>query len=71
MAEATVSGAFVAQLSDVEAEIAETQVWIEFAVRSGYVDRERAAELYSTYDRMLGTIIGMITYPESWLLPGA
>ena len=30
--------AFVSKLSDAEAEAAETQVWIEFAVRCGYLD---------------------------------
>ena len=37
--------AFVAKLSDVEAEAAETQVWIEHAVKCGYVAREDAAPL--------------------------
>jgi four helix bundle protein len=31
--------AFVAKLSDAESEAAETQVWIEFAVKCGYLDR--------------------------------
>ena len=58
--------AFVSKLSDVEAEAAETQVWIEFAVKCGYADREPAAALYDTYDRVLGTIVGMINHPERW-----
>jgi four helix bundle protein len=35
--------AFVGKLSDAEAEAAETQVWIEFAVRCGYLDRDAGA----------------------------
>src|SRR6266540_2809287 len=31
--------AFIAKLNEVEAEAAETQVWIEFAVRCSYVER--------------------------------
>src|SRR5829696_9224743 len=31
--------AFISKLSDAEAEAAETQVWIQFAVRCGYLDR--------------------------------
>src|SRR5450755_1372329 len=38
--------AFVAKLSDAETEAAETQVWIEFAVKCSYLDRATAAELY-------------------------
>lgn len=60
---------FVSKLCDVEAEMAETQVWLEFAVRCGYVDREHAADLYATYDRMLATIVGMISHPETWIIP--
>src|SRR5213595_3864836 len=38
--------AFVSKLSDSETEAAETQVWIEFAVKCGYADRDRALVLY-------------------------
>src|SRR5438093_10970858 len=40
--------AFISKLCDVEAEAAETQVWIEFAVKCGYVARDYAAELYKS-----------------------
>ena len=33
--------AFVSKLSDAETEAAETQTWIEFAVRCGYPDKVR------------------------------
>jgi four helix bundle protein len=36
---------FLSKLSDAEAEAAETQVWIEFAVKSGYLERDSAAGL--------------------------
>src|SRR6266498_64536 len=48
--------AFISKLSDAEAEAAETQVWLEFAVKCGYADRDEAAKLYDTYDRVLGTL---------------
>ena len=62
--------AFIAKLSDAEAEIAETQVWIEFAVKCVYMDREHAKPLYETYDRALATIVGMINHPEKWIIGG-
>jgi four helix bundle protein len=61
--------AFVSKLSDAETEAAETQVWLEFAVRCGYLDRDCATELYRTYDKIIGTIVGMITHSQTWILP--
>ncbi len=62
--------AFIAKLSDAEAEAAETQTWLEFAVKCGYCERETAAALYQSYDRILTTIVGMINHPDSWVIGG-
>jgi hypothetical protein len=34
-------------ISDADAEASETQVWLEFAVKCGYLDRESAAHIRS------------------------
>ncbi len=60
--------AFISKLSDSESEAAETQVWLEFAVQCQYMKREQALELYRTYDRVLGTLVGMINHPETWVI---
>ena len=60
--------AFISKLSDCEAEAAEAQVWIEFAVKCGYLDRHRAEGLYKSYEEILRTLVGMITHPETWIL---
>ncbi len=60
--------AFISKLSDSESEAAETQVWLEFAVRCDYVRREPAATLYQTYAEIIGTLVGMINHPETWIL---
>lgn len=62
--------AFISKLNDVEAEAAEVQVWLEFAVECGYVERDSAAELYQVYNGILRTVVGMINHPDSWILPG-
>ena len=62
--------AFISKLSDSEGEVAETQVWIEFAGKCGYFDRRRAEQLYRTYDGVLRTFVGMICHPETWVLGG-
>jgi four helix bundle protein len=60
--------AFINKLSDAETEAAETQVWLEFAVKCGYLPKEEGRVLYQTYDAILATIVGMITHPEKWVL---
>lgn len=62
--------AFQSKLSDSDAEAGETQVWIEFAVKSGYLPRKEGAKLYRAYDSILATFVGMINHPETWVLPG-
>ena len=57
--------AFISKLSDSESEAAETQVWLEFAVKCGYMERDSAAALYQTYD---SAIVGMINHPETWVI---
>src|SRR5574341_470321 len=37
---------FISKLSDTEGEAAETQVWLEFAVKCGYMKREEGTVLY-------------------------
>ena len=59
---------FISKLSDCETEAAESQVWLEFAVKCEYVDREKAAERYKRYHEVIGTIVGMINHPETWIL---
>jgi four helix bundle protein len=62
--------AFICKLSDGESEAAETHVWIEFAVKCKYLDRDRAEPLYRAYDEILRTLVGMITHPETWVIGG-
>ncbi len=42
--------AFIAKLSDAEAEACETQVLIEFSDRCGYMASEESLQLDQTYD---------------------
>lgn len=60
--------AFVAKVSDAEAEAAETQVWIEFAVKCGYLEKEAGRSLYQTFDHTIATLVGMINNLDSWVI---
>src|SRR5215471_5172728 len=55
--------AFTSKLSDAEGEAAETQVWIAFTVRCGYMARSDANELYQAYNQIIRTLVGMINHP--------
>ena len=57
--------AFISKLNDVEAEAAETQTWLEFALACGYLKREEASDLSSTYERSIGTVVGMLNHADS------
>ena len=60
--------AFVSKLSDAEGEAAETQVWLQFAVSSGYLEREGSASLYQTYDEIIRMLVSMINKPQFWVI---
>lgn len=60
--------AFRAKLNDCEAEAAETQTWIEFAVKCNYLDVETGRELYGAYNQVLGGLVNMINNPSPWLI---
>lgn len=67
--------AFISNLSDSEAEAAETQVWIQFSVESNYVNRKVAKQLYVEYDEIIAIVVHMINNANDWTLktgrPGA
>jgi four helix bundle protein len=60
--------AFVSKLSDADAEAAETQVWIEFAVKCGYLAKNLADEFDQAYDQVLGKLVNMLRRPEQWAI---
>jgi four helix bundle protein len=62
---------FISKLSDAEAEAAETQVWLEFAVQCGCLKVEIGQELMASYENVIGKIISMVNNSKPWLLPGA
>lgn len=62
------AAAFVSKLNDSESEAAETQVWLEFSVKCGYLDATIGRELYITYDNILGKLVNMILHPEQWVI---
>ena len=58
----------MSKLNDAEAEAAETQTWIQFALESNYLKSEAAGELNKTYDHIIGKLVNMIIKPGPWIL---
>jgi len=58
----------VSKLDDAESEAAETQTWIAFSVRCGYLEEGIGEELGRTYDHIIGKLVSMIHNPSPWLI---
>jgi four helix bundle protein len=58
--------AFIAKLSDSEAESAETQVWLDYSLECGYISEIVHQKLFNDYDNIIGKIVNMINHPEKW-----
>jgi len=62
------TAAFIVELSDAETQAAETQGWLEFAVKCGHLDQKPAAAVYATYGEILRMVVVMTNYRESWTI---
>ncbi len=59
---------FCDKLNGGEGEAAETQTWIEYSVRCGYLTAKVGRELHRAYDHILGKLVKMQANPKPWLL---
>lgn len=60
--------AFVAKLSDAESEAAETQIWLEFSRRCGYLSDDKSSEINAVYDYIISGIVKMIQNASDWTI---
>lgn len=58
--------AFVSKLNDAETEMAESQTWVEFAKRCGYVNPEVAANLDARCEEVISQLALMIRDADKW-----
>ncbi len=61
---------FISKLTDADAEAGETQVWLDFAVRCGYLEEKLATELDQAYNSIQGKLINMLTRRGQWQIKG-
>jgi four helix bundle protein len=57
---------FSSKLNESEAEAAETQNWLDFALECGYIGHESHNELNNAYEEILGMLVIMQKNPEKW-----
>ena len=56
------------KLTDADSEAAETQSWLEFALRCGYITQEIFDELDAVYDKVSGGLVNMMANAEQWCI---
>lgn len=61
-------GSFINKLNESESEATETQTWIEFARRCGYLSPSQCDELDQLYDRIIGQLVTMMRDVKNWTL---
>jgi four helix bundle protein len=62
------AAAFVAKLNDSEAEAAESQVHLEFALHAGYITPDAFTKIDDAYDKILGQLVRMSEHPGKWVI---
>ncbi|MCX5817691.1 MAG: four helix bundle protein [Proteobacteria bacterium] len=60
--------AFIAKLNDAESEACETQVWIEFAYKCGFIDKLFKDKMDDFYEHIMSQLVKMIDESTKWLI---
>ena len=59
---------FRSKLTDADSEAAETQSWLEFALRCGYISEAVFDELDAAYEKVSGGLVNMMANAEQWCI---
>ena len=57
---------FVSKLSDSDTEAAETDVWLDFAFKCKYLEKEVHSKLKENYDHICRMLMKMMNKPQEW-----
>jgi four helix bundle protein len=60
---------FVHKLTDADAEAAETQCWLDFAMDCRYIDSKTYERLDQAYEEIIGGLVKMMTNTDQWCGP--
>ena len=59
---------FVCKLNESEAEAAETQNWLDFALECDYIDLDTHRKIDNEYENIIGMLVSMQKHPEKWAI---
>ena len=59
---------FVNKLNEAEREAAETQTWLEYAVKCGYLEAKQGRNLHRSCDEVIAMLVTMGNQPKKWLM---
>lgn len=59
---------FIAKLCDAEGEAAETQVWLDYALKTQCITTIEHKNLIDKYEHIIAMLINMANKPENWTL---
>jgi len=59
---------FRSKLTDADSEAAETQSWLEFALRCGYITQAFFDELDAIYEKASGGLVNMMDHADQWCI---
>ena len=62
------AAALISKLNDAEGEVAETETWLEYAVRCNYTNRNEARRLFLEYEEIISMLVSMANNPHKWTL---
>lgn len=57
---------FTNKLNESEAEAAETQNWLDFAVACSYIPQDDHETLNQEYENIIGMLVNMQRHPDKW-----
>lgn len=57
---------FISKLSDCEAEAAETQAWLDYALGCEYLDATSHRKLFDQYHHILSMLVNMGNNADKW-----
>ncbi len=60
--------AFIAKLNDAEAEAAESQIWLRFAHRCGYMNEPAMVKYEVEYEQIIRMLVSMSVNSAKWIL---
>lgn len=57
---------FRSKLTDADSDAAETQSWLEFALRCGYITQDVFDALDAVYEKVSGGLVNMMVNADQW-----